>query len=210
MRRVKCFCQCYVTHFLFKSWIAFTPERYPRSSEESNLLTAHIECLIIDNRYSNDQYIDIANFTLLMKCLCRFFYQVGLHPGFDNMKANVCRMCSSFAMNNIAVDLRQTHFSGPVLFILFPQLQSIFSTQHPLVKHIYIYIYIYTTGKKYGIFFISTNFFIFVQCAGCFCTWNTFLRADITFGGVNLHVTAKWRAMVQKQLCLYFSQLDFG
>ena len=65
---------------------------------------------------------------------------------------------------------------------------------------------LYTTGKHYGISFISTIFCIFVECAGCFCTWNTFLRADITFGGVNLHLTSK----VQKQLCLYFCQLDFG
>ena len=43
------------------------------------------------------------------------------------------------------------------------------------------YIPIYTTGKKYGIFFISAIFCMFVERAGCFCTWNTFLRADITF-----------------------------
>ena len=45
--------------------------------------------------------------------------------------------------------------------------------------------HIYTTGKKYGIFFISATFCIFVGGAGYFCIWNTFLRADITFGGVN-------------------------
>ena len=68
----------------------------------------------------------------------------------------------------------------------------------------------YTTGKKYGIFFILAIFYIFVECAGFFCTWNTFLRANITFGGVNLHLTAKWSALVQKQLFRYFSQFDFG
>ena len=26
---------------------------------------------------------------------------------------------------------------------------------------------------------------ILVECAGCFCTWNTFLRADITLGWAN-------------------------
>ena len=44
---------------------------------------------------------------------------------------------------------------------------------------------LYTTGKKYGIYFISATFCIFVGGAGYFCTWNTFLRADITFGGDN-------------------------
>ena len=29
--------------------------------------------------------------------------------------------------------------------------------------------------------FISAIFGIFVECAGCFCIWNTLLRADITF-----------------------------
>ena len=46
-------------------------------------------------------------------------------------------------------------------------------------------LYIYTIGKKYGIFFITAIFCIFVESEGCFCTWNTFLRADISFGGVN-------------------------
>ena len=59
-------------------------------------------------------------------------------------------------------------------------------------------ISIYTTGKKYGIFFISTLFCIFVDCAGCFCIWNSFLRGDIAFWRVNLHLTAKWRAKVKK------------
>ena len=45
--------------------------------------------------------------------------------------------------------------------------------------------HIANAGKKYGIFFISSIFRIFVECVGCFCTWNTFLRADITFGGVD-------------------------
>ena len=69
---------------------------------------------------------------------------------------------------------------------------------------------IYTTGKRYGIFFITAIFGIFDECEWCFCTWNTFPRADITFGGVNFHLTAKWNAKVQKQLFRYFSQLDFG
>ena len=43
---------------------------------------------------------------------------------------------------------------------------------------------IYTTGKKYGIFFISATFCIFVCGAGYFYTWNTFKRADITFGSL--------------------------
>ena len=68
----------------------------------------------------------------------------------------------------------------------------------------------YTTGKKYGIFFITAIFCIFVDCEGCFCTWNTFLRAYITFGGVNFHLTAKWSTKVQKQLFRYFSQLNYG
>ena len=29
---------------------------------------------------------------------------------------------------------------------------------------------IYTTGKKYGIFFITAIFCIYVEYAGCFCT----------------------------------------
>ena len=68
----------------------------------------------------------------------------------------------------------------------------------------------YTTGKNYGIFYITAIFVIFVECAGCFCTWDTFLRADITLGVVNYHLTAKWSADVQKQLFRYFSQLDYG
>ena len=68
----------------------------------------------------------------------------------------------------------------------------------------------YTTGQKYGILFISEIFCIFVECAGCFCSWNTFLRTDITFGGVNQHLTAKWSAKVPKQLFRYFSQLHYG
>ena len=68
----------------------------------------------------------------------------------------------------------------------------------------------YTTGKKCGIFFITAIFCIFVEYEGCFCTWNTFLRADITFGGVNFHLTAKWSAKVQKQLFWYFFQLNYG
>ena len=38
------------------------------------------------------------------------------------------------------------------------------------------------TGKKYGIFFIKANFCIFLECEGCFCTWNTFIPADINLG----------------------------
>ena len=77
-------------------------------------------------------------------------------------------------------------------------------------KSLWIHGNSYTTGKKYGIFFITAILCIFVECEGCFCTWNTFLRADITFGGVNFHLTAKWSGKVQKQLFRYFSQLDFG
>ena len=64
----------------------------------------------------------------------------------------------------------------------------------------------YTTGKKYGIFFISAILCIFVEFSflWCFGTWNTFLRADITFGGVNFRLAAKWSAKVQKQLFRYF------
>ena len=70
---------------------------------------------------------------------------------------------------------------------------------------------IYTLpAKKYGIFFILAIFCIFVHCTGRFCTQDTFLRANITFGGVDLHLTAKWSAMVQKQLFRYISQFDFG
>ena len=64
--------------------------------------------------------------------------------------------------------------------------------------------WLYTTGKKYGIFFISVIFCIFVECAGCFCTRNTFLRADITFGGVNLHLAAEWSAKVKKTIISVF------
>ena len=71
-------------------------------------------------------------------------------------------------------------------------------------------IHTYTPGKKYGIFVILAIFCIFVECAGCFCTWNTFPRANISLGGVNLHLTAKWSAMVQKQLFRHFSQFDCG
>ena len=75
----------------------------------------------------------------------------------------------------------------------------------------YIHIYIYTLPAKNMEYFLFQRFFcIFVECAGCFCTWNTFPRADITFGGVNLHLTAKLTAKVQKQLFGYFSQLDYG
>ena len=35
---------------------------------------------------------------------------------------------------------------------------------------------IYTTGKKYGILFISATFCIFVGGVGYFCIWNTFLQ----------------------------------
>ena len=68
---------------------------------------------------------------------------------------------------------------------------------------IYIYIYVHYR-QKYGIFFISAMFCIFVECVGFFCTWNTFPRADITLGGVNLHLAAKWSAKFQKQLFRYF------
>ena len=76
--------------------------------------------------------------------------------------------------------------------------------------YVNIYIYIYTTGKKYGIFFIAAIFCIFVEYEGCFCTRNKFLRADINFAGVNFHLTAKWSAKVKKTLFRYFSQLDYG
>ena len=40
----------------------------------------------------------------------------------------------------------------------------------------------YTTGKKYGIYFISAIFLYFVWCVGYIFIWFTFLQADITFG----------------------------
>ena len=64
------------------------------------------------------------------------------------------------------------------------QLKNQNRLQNQDTYHIY-HIYIYTTGKKYEIFFISATFCIFVGCAGCFCTWNTFLRAEITFKAIN-------------------------
>ena len=71
--------------------------------------------------------------------------------------------------------------------------------------------WIYTLPAKNMEYFAFQRLFaFFVECAGCFCTWNTFLLADITFWGVNLHLTTKWRAKVQKQLCLCISQLDHG
>ena len=39
-------------------------------------------------------------------------------------------------------------------------------------------LHIYTTGKKYGIFFISAIYFNFCGVCRCFCIWNTFLRAS--------------------------------
>ena len=67
--------------------------------------------------------------------------------------------------------------------------------------YIYIYIYIYTLPAKNMEYFAFQRLFaFFVECGGCFCT----------FWGVNLHLTTKWRAKVQKQLCLCISQLDHG
>ena len=37
-------------------------------------------------------------------------------------------------------------------------------------------------AKNMEYIFISTIVGIFVGCAGCFCTWKTFLRTDIAFG----------------------------
>ena len=37
------------------------------------------------------------------------------------------------------------------------------------------------SAKNMEYFFISAIFCTFLECAGCFCIWNTFLRADITF-----------------------------
>ena len=42
--------------------------------------------------------------------------------------------------------------------------------------------WLYTTGKKYGIFFISAIFFYFMGRIGYFFIWFTFLQADIIFG----------------------------
>ena len=42
---------------------------------------------------------------------------------------------------------------------------------------------IYTTGKKYGIFFILAIFCIFVEYAGCFCIWNNFYEQILLWGG---------------------------
>ena len=64
--------------------------------------------------------------------------------------------------------------------------------------------------KLWNFFYFIDFFCIFVGCAECFRTWNTFLQADITFGGVNKYLTAKWSANVQKQLFRYFFQLDYG
>ena len=113
-------------------------------------------------------------------------------------------ICSRNFFSKVSTKIRHSYkLSHVEQFIL------LVSNTHKWIA-VWIGKFIYTTGKKYGIFCISTIFCIFVECAGCLCTWNTFLRADITFGGVNMHLTAEWRAKIQKQLCLYFSQLDFG
>ena len=41
---------------------------------------------------------------------------------------------------------------------------------------------IYTTGKKYGIFFHFKDFLYFVGGVRYFLIWLTFLQTDITFG----------------------------
>ena len=63
----------------------------------------------------------------------------------------------------------------------------IFFAYHTCIeyKHVFSTLWqteTYTTGKKYGIFFISAILCIFVEGAGCFCPLNAFLQADFTSG----------------------------
>ena len=44
---------------------------------------------------------------------------------------------------------------------------------------------LYTTGKNMEYLRFQRFFAFLVGCAGYFCTWNTFLQTDITFGGGN-------------------------
>ena len=145
------------------------------------------------------------------------------------LSAHVCVVCLMCLQMHRWVDYQfpQCIYNGGTPLLIINTHPTIFSPNYSHDISITVYhtvttrfaleqcdqthtIMIYTTGKKYGIFFIKAIFFIFEKCEGCFCTWNTFLRADITFGGVNFQLTAKWSRKVQKQLFRYFSQLDFG
>ena len=86
--------------------------------------------------------------------------------------------CTNFAISEIDMVVHEIFIEANVAL-------SKHFTSLRIYIYIYIYIYTYTTGKKYGTFFISATFYIFMGCTGCFCTGNTFLRADITFGGAS-------------------------
>ena len=74
------------------------------------------------------------------------------------------------------------------MFSLFYNLKVMPTKYHFFCDFVNIFqwcprdIKIYTTGKKYGIFFISAIFLYFVGCVRYIFIWFTFLQADITFG----------------------------
>ena len=60
--------------------------------------------------------------------------------------------------------------------------------------------WLYTTGKKYGIFFISAIFFLFYGAYRVFLYLIYIPTSRYYFWGVNSHSISKWTAKVQKQL----------
>ena len=95
----------------------------------------------------------------------------------------ICAWINAWVNNHEASDAKRyrAHYDVIVMNRDMKRLQGILSLLKTFINFNNVTLS-YTTGKKYGIFFISANFCIFVGCVRYLFMWFTFLQTDITFG----------------------------